>query len=254
MNGYETGAVAAESCSDLRYVEHQIEDALAIVAHELRGPLAAMQTSLELMRRLTSNERCEKPYAVMERQISLMGRIVSDLLDMHRIEHGDFALQREDVDIAEVISQALDSSETLIEQCGHELRVRIQGTEIRVCADQARLTQVVANLLDNAIKYTPRGGRILVEASLQNDDAVISVSDTGIGIEPGMLEQIFGMYARICGRSTGASGLGIGLALVKRLVELQSGTVEARSGGPDAGATFIVRLPHARGPSCSTGS
>jgi signal transduction histidine kinase len=234
--------------SAMAVAEHRVDDALAILAHELRGPLAAMQNSIELIRTLAASERCALPCAVMERQVARMARLIDDLADMSRIHQGGWTLQSQNVDVAGFIGDAVETSGPLIRELGHVLSVDVPGHPLRVRGDPVRLTQVLANLLDNAAKYTPRGGRIRVEASPDEGDAVISVSDTGVGIQPAMLEQIFEMYARGPGAPAGPGGRGIGLALVKRLVELHGGTVRARSGGADTGATFVVRLPTAGSP------
>jgi signal transduction histidine kinase len=222
---------------------HRIDDALVMVAHELRNPLATLRYSLSLLRGLAASALSARIYAVMERQIELMGKLVNDLLDVTRIDQGTLDLQREEIRLAAVVSNAVDITESLIRQSAHALSVRVQSRKILVNADPLRLTQVFANLIDNACKYTPRGGRIVIDVFQQDGNAVVSIADNGVGIEPRMLRHVFDIYSRLPGRPKGPQGLGLGLALVKRLVELHGGMVQARSDGAETGSTFVVTLP-----------
>jgi len=180
----------------------------------------------------------------MERQLGQMVRLVDDLLDVSRINQGKLELRTERIDLASVLSSAVETSRPLIEQMGHHLEVVMPGQPVIVEADLTRLAQVFSNLLNNAAKYSERGGRITLTAGRHGDDAVVSVRDTGIGIAADQLPRLFEMFSQVKSaleRSQG--GLGIGLSLVRRLVEMHSGQIDARSDGPGKGSEFVVRLP-----------
>jgi CheY-like chemotaxis protein/two-component sensor histidine kinase len=183
---------------------------------------------------------------MMERQLQQMVRLIDDLLDLSRISRGKVELRRERAELAEVIANAVETSRPLIEQSGHRLTVDLPAGPLVIDADVLRLSQVIANLLNNAAKYTERGGRIglRVERSEGRGEVSLHVTDNGVGIPAAMLPQVFQMFTQV-DRSLEKSrgGLGIGLSLVKRLVEMHGGTVEARSGGRGQGSEFIVRLP-----------
>ncbi len=180
----------------------------------------------------------------MDRQLHQMVRLVDDLLDISRITRGTMELQREATELAPVIYDAVETSRPAIEDAGHELTVTVPSGPIPLEADPTRLAQVFANLLNNAAKYTPRGGRISLSAGTERSTAVVRVRDTGIGIPAHMLTRIFDMFTQV-DRSLEKThgGLGIGLTLVRRLVEMHGGTVEARSDGPGRGSEFVVTLP-----------
>jgi CheY-like chemotaxis protein/two-component sensor histidine kinase len=180
----------------------------------------------------------------MQRQLGHLVRLVDDLLDISRITHNRIELRRSRVDVAAAIEQAVEAARPLADESGHTIEVALPRESIHVHADPVRLAQIVDNLLNNSCKYTQPGGTISVKAERDGNEAVITVTDTGIGIPPGSLSTIFDMFTQINGgleRSRG--GLGIGLTLVKRLVEMHGGTIEARSGGEGKGSQFIVRLP-----------
>jgi CheY-like chemotaxis protein len=181
---------------------------------------------------------------MMERQLVQMVRLVEDLMDVSRITRGWITLRRERVDLAKVLQQAIETSLPLIEAGGHELSLDLPSEPVFVEADVTRLAQVVSNLLNNAARYTERGGRITVTVSRRSGEAVIAVRDTGIGIAPAMLPRVFEMFSQVDRSLERAQGgLGIGLTLVKRLVEMHGGSVEARSEGPGTGSEFTVRIP-----------
>ncbi len=233
---------AAES---LKEVAHRKDEFLATLAHELRNPLAPVRTAVEFMRMKGSPDP-ELQWArdVIDRQTRTMTRLIDDLMDLSRINQGKIELKREQVELAKIVHGAVETSRPLIEEMGHELTVTLPPGTMIVDADLTRLAQVFMNLVNNAAKYTERGGRIELGAEVQGSDVVVSVKDTGIGIPADKLPTIFEMFSQVQGAlSRSQGGRGIGLCLVKRLVEMHGGSVEARSEGPGKGCEFIVRLP-----------
>jgi PAS domain S-box-containing protein len=230
---------------ELREADRRKDEFLAVLAHELRNPLAPIRTGLELMRLAGDDVTAiEEVRTTMERQSQQMVRLIDDLLDVSRITRGAVDLRKSRVELAAVVESAIETSRPLMEEMGHKLDVNVPKQPIVLEADPTRLAQVISNLLNNAAKYTPRGGSVGLSAERIDGMAVISVKDSGIGIPPDMLVPIFDMFTQVDGsleRSHG--GLGIGLTLVKRLVEMHGGTVEARSSGANQGSEFIVRLP-----------
>ncbi len=221
------------------------DEFLAMLAHELRNPLAPLRNASHLLQQPgLDRPAVERAGAMMGRQVQQLGRLVDDLLDLSRIARGKMELRRERVDLREVARRAADVSRPLAEARRHELTVSLPGAPVPVLADPARLEQVLTNLLNNAARYTPEGGRIWLTAEVEGGGVVVSVRDTGIGIPPGMLPHIFGLFAQV-GRAEerAGGGLGIGLSLVKSLTEMHGGSVEARSEGPGRGSEFVVRWP-----------
>jgi CheY-like chemotaxis protein/nitrogen-specific signal transduction histidine kinase len=218
---------------------------LAMLAHELRNPLAPIRNATQVLKIVGGGDsNHEWARQVIERQVQHLTRLVDDLLDVSRITSGKVVLQREPVDIATVISRAVETTRPLIDGRRHELAVALPSGPLRVEGDLTRLVQVVANLLNNAAKYTDEGGRLALSVSRQSDDVVISVSDNGVGVSADLLPHIFDLFTqadRSLDRSQG--GLGVGLTLVRQLVEMHGGKVEARSEGPRRGSEFIIRLP-----------
>ncbi|MBA2492641.1 MAG: PAS domain S-box protein [Gammaproteobacteria bacterium] len=221
------------------------DEFLATLAHELRNPLAPLSTSLELMRIAPDNaEMMEEARATMSRQVNHMVRMVDDLLDVSRITRDRIQLQKSWVELVTVMQSALETVHPSLRDAGHNITVTLPEQPVFLYADPTRLTQVFSNLLNNAAKYTDHGGQIWLDASRQQNSVVLTVKDTGIGIPTARLSRIFDVFAQADGAPQNSrSGLGIGLTLVKRLVELHGGTVEARSPGPGAGSEFTVRLP-----------
>ena len=222
------------------------DEFLATLGHELRNPLAPIGIALETIRELVpGNPRAAWATESIGRQLQHMTRLLDDLLDISRISLGKIRLQRETLNLAEVIALAVETSRPIIDELGHHLRVEVPATPIHLRGDVVRLTQVVANLLNNAAKYTEPGGRIDIHVRQKGETAILTVRDTGIGIPPESLERVFELFAQEpAARERSAGGLGIGLALVKRLVELHGGTVEARSSTrPPLGTEIVVRLP-----------
>lgn len=229
----------------LREADRQKDAFLAIVAHELRNPLSAAQYALELLRQTEADERlADEAHTILERQITNMVRLVDDLLDIARIANGKVELQKRRTELATVCNHAVEASRPLIDRMGHELDVKLPSQPVYLDVDPLRVTQVFSNLLSNAAKYTEPGGHLWLTAEHHDGQAVVAVRDTGVGIAGDMLPHIFEIFTQLDGatrRSQG--GLGLGLALAKRLTELHGGRIEASSAGPGAGSEFIVCLP-----------
>jgi PAS domain S-box-containing protein len=230
---------------DLAEQDRRKTEFLATLAHELRNPLAPIRSGLQLMRRAKGDpEASARVQDIMDRQLDHLVHLVDDLLDVARITRGQIALKPERIELAEVLRAALDTSMPLIESARHHLELRLPDAPLALVADPIRLTQVVSNLLNNAAKYTPRGGAIVLAAARDGDDALITVSDNGIGIPCESLESVFQMFTQVSPPSQRShGGLGIGLSLVRSLVELHGGSITAASAGLDAGSVFTVRLP-----------
>lgn len=244
--------VAHENVTQRKLAEEALKDAdrrkdefLATLAHELRNPLAPIRNGLEIMR-LSNGEReaVEQARSMMERQLSQMVHLVDDLLDLSRISRGKIDLRKERVDLGRVVQQAVETSRPQIEANSHHLTITMPPGPVYVDADVTRLAQVFSNLLNNAAKYTERGGRIELSVRRQGGEVAVSVRDNGVGIPANMLPRVFEMFTQVdrnLERSQG--GLGIGLSIVKKLVEMHGGTVAAESGGHDAGSEFTISLP-----------
>jgi PAS domain S-box-containing protein len=233
-----------EIAAELSNANRKKDEFLAMLAHELRNPLAPLRTALQIIRLSPDRETREQARSMMERQLGQMVRLVDDLMDVSRITRGKVDLKKEPVQLSAVVGSAVETSRPLIEQMGHDLTTRLPKHPVVVDADPTRLAQVFMNLLTNAAKYSERGGRITLTAERQGSDVVVSVKDTGIGIPADMLTSIFDMFEQVDRSLEKAqSGLGIGLTLVRRLVEMHGGSVEARSDGLGLGSEFVVRLP-----------
>jgi signal transduction histidine kinase/ActR/RegA family two-component response regulator len=252
-NGARSGAVnvivdiTAQKQAEvlLRRADNRKNEFLAMLAHELRNPLAPMSNALEILRTPEGDgEQTSAAIAMIERQLRHLSRIVDDLLDVARITRDKLELRKERVDLTSLLSHAVETCRPLAESFGHRLDVAIPNELLLVDADPVRLVQVFSNLLTNACRYTNRDGRISLATRRQGDEIVVSVKDDGIGIPRAMLTRIFEIFTQ--GKKSSEqseSGLGVGLALVKQLVELHGGTVEARSEGSGHGSEFLVRLP-----------
>jgi PAS domain S-box-containing protein len=229
----------------LREEDQRKDEFLATLAHELRNPLAPIRNGLEVMRLAQGNaDASERIRAMMERQVGQMVHLIDDLLDLSRISHGKLELRKDRIDLAQAIQQAIEASRPFIAQADHELLIKFPSDLIFVDADLTRLAQVFSNLLNNAAKFTDRGGRIRVTMQQLGAEAVTSIHDNGIGIPAEMLSHVFDMFTQLdsnLARSKG--GLGIGLSLVKRLVEMHGGSIVVHSDGHGRGSEFIVRLP-----------
>jgi PAS domain S-box-containing protein len=221
------------------------DEFLAMLAHELRNPIAPIRNAAEILRlRGPADPALQRARAVIDRQVTQLARLVDDLLDVSRIRGGKIRLEREPVDLASVISFAVETARPLIEQRNHQLKLELPAEPMVVEGDAARLSQVIANLLNNAAKFTPGGGFIWVELQRGQGEARIAVRDSGVGISEDMAPRLFDLFAQAettLGRSQG--GLGIGLTLVRTLVEMHGGSVGVRSDGIGKGSEFVVRLP-----------
>jgi two-component system CheB/CheR fusion protein len=231
--------------AQLQEADHRKDEFLAMLAHELRNPLAPLLNVLEILKRGDGNgELMERVRVTLDRQLGQLVRLVDDLLDVNRATRGKLELRKERVELASVLRQSVEACRPLAERAQHALSVSLPPEPVFLHADAVRLTQVFVNLLTNACKYTEPGGQIELTAERQGGEVVVSVKDTGLGIPADKLASIFEMFTQIdrsLERSQG--GLGIGLMLVKRLVEMHGGSVEARSEGPGRGSEFVVRLP-----------
>ena len=231
--------------AELREAGRRKDEFIATLAHELRNPLAPVRNAAQL---LVYQDDIPEPARlardIIARQVRVMSRLIDDLMDVSRINQGRIELRRERVELSSLVELAIEASRPSILECGHELTLRLPGTPVVLDVDPVRISQVFVNLLTNAAKYTDRRGRIELAAELQEGEVRITVSDDGIGIPAGDLPNVFAMFAQVEGalaRSRG--GLGIGLTLVKHLVELHGGRVEARSAGIGRGSAFVVTLP-----------
>ncbi len=235
----------------LREADRRKDEFLATLAHELRNPLAPVRNAVQILK-MKGSQNTEVRWAqdVIDRQIQQMSRLIDDLLDVSRIHRDRMELRREPVELARIIHGAVETCRPFVDECGHALTVTLPEAPVRVHADVTRMSQVLSNLLNNAAKYSDRGGRIHLRAERDGESVVIAVSDGGIGIAPEMLPRIFDPFTqadRSLERTRG--GLGIGLTLVKRIVEMHGGSVSASSDGDGKGSEFSVRLPIYDGPS-----
>ena len=217
---------------------------LAVLSHELRNPLASIDSAAELLLTpsVPAGDR-DSAADVVRRQAGAMKSLLDELLDVSRLKLGRFELHRERVILSDAITAALESTRPMLEGSGHSLKLDLPDQAIELDADPLRLGQVVSNLLTNAIKYTPAGGAIMLKARLEGDQAMISVADNGMGMDPAQIGRMFEMFTQAEPVADRSHGLGIGLALVKSIVELHGGRIEAFSGGPGKGSEFRVRLP-----------
>ena len=222
---------------------------LATLAHELRNPLAPLRHGLDILRRAREGQSDSDILATMDRQLLHLVRLIDDLLDVSRVSQGKIELRKQTIQAADVVRAAVEGSRPLIKSLEHSLTIDIPPAPIWLEADLTRLAQVVSNLLNNAAKYTPGGGSIGLSVRSTENMVEIAVSDNGIGIAPEMQSTVFQLFAQVdnhLDRSQG--GLGIGLALVKQLVAMHDGTVEAKSPGLGEGSVFTVRIPEASAP------
>lgn len=240
----------------LRQADRRKDEFLAILAHELRNPLAPIRNSLQILQMTAcSDPAAEQVYEIMERQVNQLVRLVDDLMEVSRITRGLIELRKEDTNLATVVRSAVDTSKPLIEAKQQQLAISLPPDPIPLSGDVVRLGQVFSNLLNNAAKYTEPGGQICIHAKQLGSDVVVSVRDNGIGLSPDVLPDIFNMFMQVdrnANRSQG--GLGIGLTLVKNLVELHGGAITTHSDGIGMGSEFLVRLPIARSHPCQSNS
>lgn len=229
----------------LRQADRRKDEFLATLAHELRNPLAPVRNGLEIMRLAEDKPAArERARATMERQVQQMTRLIDDLLDLSRISRGKIELRKERIALAAVLQNAIETSRPLIDHARHRLAVELPPASVCVEADPTRLEQIFANLLNNAAKYTEPGGELRVSAELAGDWVAVRVRDNGIGIPPEHLPEVFEMFSQVSrSQHRSGGGLGIGLSIVKQLVEMHGGSVQAQSTGLGHGSEFTVRLP-----------
>ncbi|MGY3266980.1 PAS domain S-box protein [Lysobacter sp. HA35] len=233
-----------EAEESLREADRRKDEFLATLAHELRNPLSPIRTGLQVLNLTDDADTARRTRQMMERQLGHMVRLIDDLLDVSRITSGKVVLQRDRISLQDAALAAIESARPLIEGARHRLHLDLPGTPLWIDADPTRIAQVMGNLLTNAAKYTPDGGDITLRVYDCDDTACVSVSDTGLGIPPDSLGAVFGMFAQVNRTLERAQGgLGIGLALARRLVDMHGGTVTAHSDGLGRGSTFTVCLP-----------
>jgi signal transduction histidine kinase len=241
-------AERAKAEAALKQADRNKDEFLAMLAHELRNPLAPIVNALHLMRMNVSDQQLAWSREVIERQLTHLTRLVDDLLDVSRITRGKIALSREPVQVRTFIGHAVEGIQPLLDERAHTLTVDVPERSLLVNGDALRLTQALGNVLGNAVKYTDRGGHIELKAAAQGADVEIRVRDNGIGIPSERLPLIFDLFTQLDRKSDHPqSGLGIGLALVRRLLEMHGGSVEARSEGAGRGSEFVIRLPQLPG-------
>lgn len=230
--------------AQLRAADRRKDEFLAVLGHELRNPLMALRAGLQLLEREADGSKAGVIRERMGTQVLHLSRLIEDLLDVSRIDQGKIALRLERVSLQAVLESAIDTSRPKIDAGLHALTVELPDEPAWIAGDFTRLSQVVSNLLTNAAKYTPAGGELRLSAGLEADFVQIEVEDNGVGVPPEMQERIFALYTQVPGPDTRSSeGLGIGLALVKQLVELHRGSIAVSSEGEDQGSRFTVRLP-----------
>jgi PAS domain S-box-containing protein len=235
----------ARAVEALKEADQRKDEFLATLAHELRNPLAPISNAVHLMRRPDGRRVTDRLMGIVERQVHQIVKLVDDLLEISRITRGKIELDRQPVRLADAVQDAVETSRPLVERARHQLSVTLPDEALTLCADSVRLTQVLSNLINNAAKYTEAGGHIWLDAEREGDGVAIRVRDNGLGIQENQLPRVFDMFAQAQqpGEISGSDGLGIGLAIVRKLVEMHGGTVEAHSPGLRQGSEFVVRLP-----------
>jgi signal transduction histidine kinase/CheY-like chemotaxis protein len=240
----------ARQAEELAAADRRKDEFLAVLGHELRNPMAPLQNALELLALGGSNpEVLTRTRALMERQLRHLVRLVDDLLDVARIRSGKIVLELEQVELSAMISNAVELARPLIDARRHRLDVRLPQSELWVRADRTRLPQLLTNLLNNSAKYSHEGAHIAIEAGMAHGCAEVKVQDTGIGMAPEALANVFELFAQAAGpEHTVQGGLGVGLSLARSIAELHGGTLTAASAGPGKGSEFMLRLPLAAPP------
>jgi signal transduction histidine kinase len=234
----------AETAAQLAREHQRKDEFLTVLAHELRNPLAPLQNAVTLLARAPANVTVVgQVQGVLERQLRHLVRLVDDLLDLARIRSGKIELAMKPTDLAQAIRDAVEMSQPMVTARQHDLRVRLPDEPIMLEADPTRLPQLIANLLNNAAKYTPNGGRIALDAQVGGGSVTICVRDSGIGMSSDALREVFELFSQARAAHTIEGGLGVGLAVARVLANLHGGTLEAQSEGPGRGSEFILRLP-----------
>ena len=253
VHGRRLFTVIARDISERRRIEAELRDAdrrkdefLGMLAHELRNPLAAIMNAGEVLDRTAADTRAARLTAVVKRQARALARMVDDLLDVSRVTLGKIRITKEPLLLNELVTRVAEGAREAVTKAEQTLEVHVDAQPVPLEGDVTRLEQVLSNLLNNAVKFTPPGGRITVTAGREGAEAVVRIRDTGIGIEPGLLSKVFDLFVQAeTSLDRSQSGLGIGLALVRQVVGLHGGTVKAFSEGLDKGSEFVVRLPTA---------
>jgi len=228
----------------LKEMDRRKDEFLATLAHELRNPLAPIRNGLQILKAPANDKVASEVREIMEHQVTHLVRLIDDLLDVSRVSEGKINLRTQEITVQAAIESAIESSSHLIESCKHTLKVDMASEPLWLYADLTRMAQVISNILNNAAKYTPPGGEISISAHKIGDHVAIAVSDNGIGIPGDMQSEVFEMFTQVnnsLDRSQG--GLGIGLSLARRLIEMHNGTINVRSAGDGKGSTFTITLP-----------
>ncbi|MBO9711753.1 hybrid sensor histidine kinase/response regulator [Sphingomonas sp.] len=236
---------ALEAASEaLKDADRRKDEFIAVLGHELRNPVAALLAGMHLLRKPRTADQAELVKERMERQLVHLSRLIEDLLDISRITEGKISLQKERVQLDTILRSAIEASQPNLEAAGHSFALDLPTEPIWLEADHTRVAQIVANLLNNAARYTPEGGEVTLAARRDDEQVEIEVRDNGVGIPPAMQARIFQIFAQVDDhRDQAAGGLGIGLALVHQLVGLHGGTIAVHSEGQGRGSTFTVRIP-----------
>jgi signal transduction histidine kinase len=243
----------AAQAEALREADRRKDEFLATLAHELRNPLAPLRYGLDVLRKTPDEHRVANIRATMDRQLAHLVRLIDDLLDVSRVSQGKITLRKEKLQASDVVRSAVEASQPVIDAARHALKIDLPAAPVWLEGDITRLSQVVGNLLNNAAKYTPEGGRIWLSVHAEGTACVIEVSDNGIGIPPEMQSRVFQLFTQVDKHLERAQGgLGIGLALVKQLVTLHGGTIKVESAGSGKGTAFTIRLPLAAPPEQTT--
>ncbi|PLC48021.1 hybrid sensor histidine kinase/response regulator [Pollutimonas subterranea] len=228
----------------LREADRRKDEFLAVLGHELRNPLAVINVGVELLRKRRDPDAAEVIRGQIERQVFHLARLIDDLLDIARISEGKISLRKQRIELKSILQSAIETSQPNFDAAGHTFTAQFPDEPVWLEADHTRLAQVVANLLNNAAKYTPPGGTITLVARCPSNHVEIEVKDNGIGIPHDMQASIFEIFTQVADHQNhAAGGLGIGLALVQQLVALHGGSIAVQSGGPGSGSTFVIKIP-----------
>ena len=236
---------ANQLAENLQKADKNKNEFMATLAHELRNPLSPLQGALDIIKGNPSSERLQELHSLMTRQVKHLIHLIDDLMDMSRVSQGKIELKKETINIKDAIQLAIDISKPMLDQNNHSFSINMNNENMMLEADTSRVAQIVGNLLHNAAKYTPNGGKVILEAYPDNsaNNIIITVADNGVGIPKERQEEIFNIFTQLKKDDMHSSGLGIGLSLVKKLIDMHGGTISVKSDGEGSGAKFIVTLP-----------